>query len=327
MSIIKDKLRILIRNHNQKNKLDYDIVKYAKYFADSADSYKASTYYEREILVLSHTIEKGLSHKALKPRFGENSVKQLSHSISEYLKNDEVDKFVVSLGINALNEYIRVHSEAGIDISDYNIVIPDVPTEIVDAGANEVQIGDFFSKNKDDFDIFSKSRHSMRLYDSSGLQIERDVLEKCIRSSMNAPSACNRQAVRILVVDNKKIIKKISEIQKGATGFGENSSALILVLSDIRYYVTAERRLPMFDCGLFSMNLLYNFHYNGLGACILNGSFTEEQEKDLMNIIDIPDYEMLACVIAVSKINHNETIRIAKSARRNAKDIYRFIEG
>ena len=193
--------------------------------------------------------------------------------------------------------------------------------------AGNIQIGDFFSKNKDDFDIFSKSRHSMRLYDSSGLQIERDVLEKCIRSSMNAPSACNRQAVRILVVDNKKIIKKISEIQKGATGFGENSSALILVLSDIRYYVTAERRLPMFDCGLFSMNLLYNFHYNGLGACILNGSFTEEQEKDLMNIIDIPDYEMLACVIAVSKINHNETIRIAKSARRNAKDIYRFIEG
>ena len=324
MSAIKDVLRTVIRKKNQREKLSYDIKKYAQYYSDSAESYGAKSYYEREILVLSHTIEKGLCHKNFKPKFGKASVIQLSECISAYLKFDEVNDYIVSLGVSALNEYVRAHTMANIDISDYNLNIPELSNTAAEAGVTNTTVSDFFSKTRSDFLSFSLSRHSMRLYDNPGEEIERDTLNRCVKIALSAPSACNRQAVRVLIIDNKETIKKVVDIQRGSNGFGENSSALILVFSDVRYYVTAERRLPMFDSGLFSMNLLYALHYEGLGSCILNGSFTEEQESVLKKIIDIPDYEMLAAVISVSKITTDADIRVAKSVRRSVDDIIKY---
>ena len=114
-------------------------------------------------------------------------------------------------------------------------------------------------------------------------------------------------------------------MQGGCNGFGENAGAMLIITSDISLYEPAERRIPMLDCGLFVMTLLYSLYENKIGSCVLNGSFTVEREKRMMEVIPIPDNEMYAAVIALSKIPSKEVIRVARSKKRNVKDIITII--
>lgn len=61
-----------------------------------------------------------------------------------------------------------------------------------------------------DFYEVLKKRRSIRSYKS--LPIPSDVLPRIAEAVMIAPSACNRQPVRILIVENPDLLKKICKI-------------------------------------------------------------------------------------------------------------------
>ena len=54
----------------QKRIWNYEKKKYKKYSNDTITIKKSVLFYERNIIILGHTIEKGLSHKNIKPKFG-----------------------------------------------------------------------------------------------------------------------------------------------------------------------------------------------------------------------------------------------------------------
>lgn len=77
----------------------------------------------------------------------------------------------------------------------------------------------------------------------------------------------------------------------------------------------------MLDCGLFIMNLVYAFYEKQIGTCILNGSFNLEREKDIRKVTPIPDNEMYAAIIALSRIPDGEDILVAHSVKREVENI------
>jgi len=241
--IIIDWLKKVKRFIVQRSKLKYDINRYYKYYTDSAIGSNEKILYERDIMVLYHTVEKGLSHNQLKPLFGLENVKKISDYLQKYLRMENPDEYIVALATEILNEYNQVNRELGV-AEEKLIFVPEVENiKRLDIGANTVSEAEYFQNASGSFSDVLLTRHSVRLYDTKSKKISTDVLKKCISDAMNCPSACNRQAVRVKIVTDESQIAKICEIQGGARGFGANSGALLVVTSDVRYYMISERRL------------------------------------------------------------------------------------
>lgn len=322
-----NKIRIKRVKNYYKKLLKLDLTKYIDNFSLSGTLSNQKKAFERDILVLSHTIEKGLSHKKIKTLFGYAMVQELYNNILSYSKLEDNDDFILTIGVSSIIKYNAVNKS--LDVPSEKLF--DIPENLKkygfkDVGAYEISKEDFFSKTNSDFLDFSNSRHSIRLYDEVSDDIEIETLNDCVKLAMNCPCACNRQAVKLKIVRDRNKIKEITDIQGGSRGFGQNAGAIIIATVDLNYYQHHERNIPLFDSGLFVMNLLYTLHYYKLGACVLNASFNETQMNRLQNIVKINDEELLASIVAVSNIPENSTVMLAKSEKKYIKDIVEYIK-
>ncbi len=306
--------------------LKSDINMYRDVYAGSRKSKNSGDTYARDILVFSHVVEKGLSHKSLKPLFGYDRVLKISDSLSNYCKNGGNDSYIIGTAIATLKTYNKVNSELGVP-HDKLITIPEVNNcdDSYNIGIKSFNPEKEYNFEEGIFAEFIDKRHSVRLYDCKSSIIKNEDIVNCIKLAQKCPSACNRQAVRVKIIKDHELIEKITDIQGGAKGFGENSDALIFITSEISLYEPAERRMPMFDCGLFTMNLVYALLEKKISTCILNGSFSIEREKKIREIVPIPESEMYAAIIALSKVPSGEIVNVAQSCKRDVNQIIDFI--
>lgn len=322
MSLL-DALKSIKRYFINIRTLEQDNIMYFSQYATSFKSVQMGRSAARDILVFCHVVEKGLSHKNLKPLFGLDRVSHIESSLKEYLSKGGNDSFIIDLAVSTLLEYNKVNSLLGVP-DEKLIKIPDVGnfcTDGLNVGVDNKSKEKFFSGSKSCFSQMCVHRHSVRLYDVKSEPITTSEIIDGIQMAQNCPSACNRQAVRIKIITNPELKNRICEIQGGAREFGENSGALLIITSDISLYEPSERRIPMLDCGIFIMNLVYAYYEMHIGTCILNGSFSIDREKKMRNVVPIPENEMYSAVIALSKIPDGEDILVANSIKRNVDDI------
>lgn len=326
MSVLET-IKLYKRKYSCRKILLHDIDAYSDKYSSSMKCELSGDRAARDILIYCHVVEKGLSHKRLKPLFGLDRVSQISSSLKEYIEKGGKDQFIINMAVSTLTEYNKVNTQMG--VSKKNLVeIPDIgriQTELVNVGVDTKGKDDFFSFSHSPFSQMSEHRHSVRLYDSRSDPITEEEIVDCIKIAQNCPSACNRQAVRVKVIIDSDLKNKVCEIQGGSRGFGENAGAVLIITADISLYEPSERRMPMLDCGLFIMNLVYAFYEKHIGTCILNGSFNLEREREIRQVAPIPENEMYAAVIALSKIPEGDEIKVAHSIKRNVKDIVDFL--
>lgn len=319
---IKRVIGKILNKQRDYRTLAYDNKHYLTSYASSLDSDRNGRKQARDILVLSHVVEKGLSHKELKPLFGYDRVKVLANSLEEYIKLGGGDQYIIDLAFSTIDKYNSVNSSLGVQDSDL-VTISGIDCRFnkLDVGAKKISIGSLFNSSFKSFEDFSMNRHSLRLFDNESLPISLDDVIECVRISQSAPSACNRQSTRVKIISDKDLIREIVDIQGGAKGFGEHSGMLVVITADISLYLPDERRLPMLDAGLFIMNFVYSCYDKKIGTCILNGSFSIEREKRISQLLPIPDNEMFISVIALSRLPDDEEIMIANSPKRDVQDI------
>lgn len=323
--ILIEFLKKIRHKYSDKVILDRDIKKYSPYYATSYFSSKNGCKDSRNILVFCHVIEKGLSHKNIKPLFAYDRIRIVTNSINDYLKKGGNDSFIINLAVSTIEHYNDINRKMGVPEKKLLAIPEIIKKDSVDVGVDCYNSRDLFLHCDAPFSVFCASRHSVRLYECKSKSIDKKIILECIKIAQNCPSACNRQAVRLKVITNDELIKKVCEIQGGANGFGENAGALVVVTSIISLYEPDERRIPMLDCGLFIMNLVYAFFEKKIGSCILNGSFTKEREIKMNSLVPISQDEMYAAIIALSVIPDDEIIRVAHSPKRLTEDIVDFL--
>lgn len=322
MNRLMNVLRFLKDIYRQRKVWKFEKEKYQKYCSDSLLNRGSVVEYERNILILGHTLEKGLSHKTIKQKFGLDVANRLAFNLNMYASLSCCDDFILMNGISIFRQYIEANVKAGVRRDELPQLSEGLEAYAVsDVGSYLISGKEFFGNSKESFDRIAVSRRTVRLYDQQSQIITLDEIKECLEVAINSPSACNRQAVRVHIITDKEIIQYLCEIQGGSSGFGENAGALIIITSDLRYYTMKERRLPMYDCGLFSMSLLYAFYQKKIGCCILNGSFNEEQEDKIIKKISISSFEMISSFILLNKISDDDLIMVAKSQRKKVDEI------
>lgn len=285
------------------------------------DYTKSEDSYLGNITLRAHVVEKGLTMPNMRPNFGHDNLKDLISKCIDYSQKYNTTRPLFVSAVSVIKEYKDVHDQIGVDIPEdilngiqaINKLFPDVNASIQPT----------IKKNETFFrgDFYYAAHHRVSNRNFSGTVNDND-LRSAIELATTAPSACNRQPVRVFVVSKGGIFDSIMNIQHGNRGFGNLADKLLVVTSAIDSYNGFHERNGMYvDGGIFTMNLLYSLQYYGISACTLNCSFTAKEEKSLKNLL--PTDNAFVAIIAIGDCK--EEYKVARSQRRDVSEIIRYI--
>ena len=141
-----------------------------------------------------------------------------------------------------------------------------------------------------DFLRLVMSRQSDRAYDKEH-SVEPEKLERILEAARLAPSACNAQPWKFVVVTDRELSRKVG---KAAAGLGMNKFAKdapvhILIVEESANITSLlggkvkDKHFPLIDVGIAAYHIVLAAESEGLGSCIL-GWFDEKEIKQLTGI-------------------------------------------
>ena len=145
-------------------------------------------------------------------------------------------------------------------------------------------------KKESDFKKVLYNRRSVRFWNSKSIPIS--VILNIIEMGTMAPTSCNRQAYRIIVVDN---------IDKNCNSEGAVNRAMIAKAPYI-IYIAIDRRLypekfaPAIDAGIIAQNLMLAITHFGYGGCPMYHSESYNQKK-LRKVLNIGSHQYIYIAI------------------------------
>lgn len=142
----------------------------------------------------------------------------------------------------------------------------------------------------EDFLSLVLSRQSDRAYDKNR-SVEPEKLERILEAGRMAPSACNAQPWKFVVITDKELSVKVG---KAAAGLGMNKFAkdapvhILIVeesgnISSILGGKVKSKHFPLIDLGIATAHITLAAESEGLGSCIM-GWFAEDELKKLTGI-------------------------------------------
>ncbi|MGK0385880.1 MAG: nitroreductase [Patiriisocius sp.] len=323
-NIIYKFIRALVRYIRLGKSYFYDMNQYSRYsmLADNMSEKKLIS----KIILDTHVIEKGLTMPEVKLGFGQARLRVLMDNVFRFISGFSDSESQVLHAVSVIKEYFVFHENEKYTFDNELKVMFEKLLElekisilkVVSRNQRNIIRDNYFSHSKSPFKKFSDSRCSIRNFSNEFVSKEKvyDALDLC----RNAPSACNRQSVKVHVYRGKSKIRKILEVQGGNRGFGHLSSLLIIVTYESSaYFGETERNSGYVDGGMYCMNILYSLHANEIGACILNAANDPEKDIKMRNVSKVPDSECFVAMIAGGVPPEN--FKIARSFRYPLKDI------
>jgi nitroreductase len=136
-------------------------------------------------------------------------------------------------------------------------------------------------------------RRSIRSFTDE--DVPKQMIEKIVEAGLWAPSACNLQAVRALVVESEE---GLSIFRKGEVG---GAPIYVVICQDYRPYEFFENQIPLhnrdYDAGAAAQNMLLMAHALGLGAVWL--TFSENQTQQIRELYRLPSYMHISTFIGL----------------------------
>ena len=155
-----------------------------------------------------------------------------------------------------------------------------------------------------------QSRRSIRSYTED--QIPHKHLEKCVDAARIAPSACNSQPWKFIIVNDKKLVKNIAlktlSRDYGMNAFTENANAFIVIVSEKQKLIPsiagAVQRTDyrLIDIGIACEHIVLQAQELSIGTCVL-GWFNEKRIK---KILSIPRSRKVELVISMGYASDKE---------------------
>ncbi|MCM8624870.1 nitroreductase family protein [Accumulibacter sp.] len=277
-----------------------------------------------QTIILSHTIEKGLSLAMPRPLFGRNNVDAIVAQLRSYSK--AYSEFPVGMATGALAAYRDFSADhAAADDPTLSVIERYLDSEAAPGvertgGVKQVDAaGTVFPQSIVDF---LKSRTSCRMFVPDALP--REQVDEVLTIAQSAPSQCNRQSVRVHFYQERARIASLLRLQAGAAGFSENVGNLFVVTSEITAWGGPQQRNQMYvDGGLYAMMLMLACHSQGIASCPLNLAVTNAVERKIKTVGDISANQRLIMMIAVGKTSAPR-IKAARSPRCRVAEVARF---
>jgi len=143
--------------------------------------------------------------------------------------------------------------------------------------------------------------------------IDREVIDRCIEAARLAPSACNSQPWKFIVVDDPDLRKKVAEklhdfVMKG-NSFALTAPVLIAIVEEAPNITSGiggflkNKQYALIDIGISAEHFCLQAAEEGIGTCML-GWF---DEKAVQKLLKIPSNRRIPLVITLGKPVSGET--------------------
>lgn len=141
-----------------------------------------------------------------------------------------------------------------------------------------------------DFLELVKARQSDRAYDKNR-PVEPEKLERILEAARLAPSACNAQPWKFVVVTDPELTIKVGKASAGLgmNKFAKDAPVHILIVEESMNVTSLlgskikDKYFPLVDIGIAASHICLAAESEGLGSCIL-GWFDEKGIKELVGI-------------------------------------------
>ena len=138
------------------------------------------------------------------------------------------------------------------------------------------------------------------------LPVEEEKILQCIESARLAPSACNAQPWRFVVVNDINIKEQLVEkatagIYKFSKKVLSQAPVIIIVIADVESFLSKagsliqDTRFYLIDIGIACEHLVLQATELGLGSCYI-GWFSEKGIKKVLNIPKKYKIPLLICL-------------------------------
>lgn len=280
------------------------------------------------IIMAYHVLEKGLTMPRRHLDFGHAAVLGLMARIEEFERAFGSSDEQVNHATGCVKEYYALHLVAQFDMSEDAAFWGKVKTfydshsDIEPARQIEMTRETFFAHRDAPFPVFAASRHTSRHYEGT---VDVGEIQEAVRLAMTAPSACNRQFVKVYCVSSHDIRDRVLALQNGNRGFGHDADKLLVVTADLNGNRWAEERNDLYtNAGIFTMNLCYALHYHKIAHCILNWSVSPSDDIAAHALLGLPENETIAVVLSCGRAP--ERFMIAASPRKSIEDVFSEIK-
>lgn len=312
MKALKRKIKRAFNCFSEKKRL--------KVMYNKEISWGGGTGIEVNLLFLAHSLEKGMGLPSPKSYFGLEKAVSLLEMLEKYI-SEGLDKnsyaFVESL--SALDAYLTFTDN---DCSAYSERFQKIRDRVEHknaAGYREItDMNDIYEKlNIEQIDYFIRTRHSIRSYEQT--TVDEDTWYKILLLASKAPSACNRQPVKVYWTSVLETVNKVNELIPGNQGFENQVPNWAIVAVDREMFGVGEPLQWYVNGGIFLSYLVGALHAYKLGSCIFQIPATHKNTVELRQLAGIPDNE--AVVAAVGFGVPKKENKFLEAARRPVSEI------
>ena len=149
----------------------------------------------------------------------------------------------------------------------------------------------------------ANKRYSVRNYKST--PVPQEKMRRCIEAARLAPSACNSQPWKFIIVDDPELVNELAKAAfEGLLDFNNfafKAPVLVLIVSERQKIlakfgsIVKKKNFSLMDIGIAAEHLCLQASEEGLGSCML-GWFNEKKVKKLLSIPTLKRVELMITV-------------------------------
>ena len=285
--------------------------------------YKYKRDYRVRVLLLAHSLEKGMGVENIKANYGVQKANQLISLLDEMIKKDDANNFAFNEGYSVLKRWLEFKKDNNEEASKVkerfeNLKIKDFT--LYPAGYSIINKCDIENYTNIDFSNFIKTKHSMRK--GAFEPITEEEINYVINIAKYAPSACNRQPCKIYFSTSIEKNKAISTLVPGNKSFQEDVPYYTILTADRKSFSAGESMQWYLNAGIFASYFTLALHSKNIGSCIFQFPAFYKTEKSIRKICKIDKAEVITCIIGMGK--YPETFKIIEAFRKPNSEILSF---
>ncbi len=259
-----------------------------------------------KILIVAHSLEKGMGVKYIKIGYGKKKADKLLYYLEDYIdKKYDLTSFSFLEAVRVMEEYIKYQEENQVDVSDIKKRLSQIhkimPEEHMQsmkslkAGYVTLHSQDLEKAKEIDFEDFLQLRHSIRDYKYE--LVESGLIKDAIRIANLSPSACNRQPAKVYCTSNLSQAEEVDEMISGTSGFKKMIPNFAIVTVDRAYFAGPEQFQWYINGGIYLSYLSLALHSLGIGNCIMQWFAFYKNENKLKKYFGISKSEAIIAVL------------------------------
>lgn len=275
---------------------------------------------ELSVLLLCHSLEKGMGLEQVRNGFGQEKAKVLV-CILDRIQN--VDSYEFREGMSVLKAWLIYSESQNTDVHQIREQYENIAAKNT---YEENRAGiELYSPQKDVYECmdaqsvkeFIKGRHSIRSYKKE--QVDSETMQKVLQIAAYAPSACNRQPSKVYWTSDENTVSEIDKCVPGNKGFENTVPNWAIITTDRKMFGRTESLQWYVNGGIFVSYFVQALQLYGLGSCIFQLPITYNTIPQIRKIANIPENEAIVCMIGFGY--PKDEVKHIMAERRKSEEI------